>query len=328
MISAQSSRLIQFIESLPLWAWVILALVTLFNLVVFLYLVILRLKKLNIPPIGPNELETDFSFGKTRYRVFRTERQDAPWLVYLHGWGASQFVWRFLTPQFTQNFNQITLDIPGFGYSQLNDPHAEVGIDSQCRRIVEILDSLQITEFTPIGSSMGGAIALWLGCLYPKRIKFVIALNPAGSSRLLKLFPNIPTQLTSQMLKWRWWGLPPFILKLIYSRVVSKKTLLGRENLEEYLIPYSTNPQIFQSLVSSLSLLKDSRLPEGLDQLKCPALILYGRGDHIIPSWVMTDVIAHIPHAKFFVHASGGHHLMEDEPEWVAEHMRHFLTSN
>lgn len=317
--------IILYLENLPTWVWMMLALVVAVNLFVFCYLLFLRFKKISVPALSEGEIEGAFSFGKTRYKVIESKRTGAPWLVYLHGWGASQFVWRLLTPAFTEDFNQVTLDIPGFGYSALDDQHFDLSIEAQSHRIVEVLDHLQIKEFIPVGNSMGGALALWLAVQFPERVQSVIALNPASSSRLLKLFPQIPQQLSTQMLKWRWWGLPPIVVKWIYGRVVSKRELLSNDNLLQYSNPFAANPQIFQSLLNSLYLLKDHRLPRELSKIKRPVLILYGNRDHILPAWVMTDTLAEIPTAQFFVHPSGGHHLMEDEPDWVIDRMNRFL---
>jgi hypothetical protein len=43
---------------------------------------------------------------------------------------------------------------------------------------------------------------------------------------------------------------------------------------------------------------------------------------------VVDDLKAALPAAETYVHDGGGHHLQEDEPEWVSEKIDLFFSTN
>jgi DNA-binding NarL/FixJ family response regulator len=68
---------------------------------------------------------------------------------------------------------------------------------------------------------------------------------------------------------------------------------------------------------------------EIVPHVRCPTLVLHGRGDSVIPFDEGRKVAALIPGARFVPLDSRNHLLLENEPSWVqfVEAWEHFLPS-
>lgn len=254
-----------------------------------------------------------------------------PVLVLLHGLGASLFIWRLISSRLAANFTVVLIDLPGFGFSS-KDSKLDYGLDSQTRRIVETLDALKIDEATLVGSSMGGALALWLARENPKRFRNVIAIAPATSPSLVPRF-ILPFQTAIQtaapLIKT---AAPLFhktfnshTMKLVASRVLYNKSLLTEETVSAYLRPYLEDPESMHTFWRSVDLIRDRRLPSELNGVSSRVLILWGEHDKLVPRRCMTELIDILPNKEFRTHKECGHHPMEDQPDWVIAECERFL---
>ncbi|HEX8098384.1 MAG TPA: alpha/beta fold hydrolase, partial [Pyrinomonadaceae bacterium] len=81
----------------------------------------------------------------------------APALVLVHGFLASNFIWRdVLVPLAARGFRVIAPDLVGFGFSD-KPADGEYTIEYQARKLVGLLDELNVRRATLVGSSYGGA---------------------------------------------------------------------------------------------------------------------------------------------------------------------------
>lgn len=244
-----------------------------------------------------------------------------PVLVLLHGLGANLFCWRYLTPLLNKHFTVIAPDLPGFGQSS-SLAGADYGLDDQVPRLIAFLDQLQIQEFAVVGNSMGGNIALWLALLHPKRVKGCVVIAPATSRKLLRLSVSqmawlaqpLSLLLTRQAMGWA------------HRRTVSKKDLVDANRIEETFRTYGRNGEAVRSFLLATEAIRDPRLPDALKGIQVPVLILWGSKDALVMRQVIDDLESVLGAAESHVHMGGGHHLQEDEPEWVADKILAFLN--
>jgi pimeloyl-ACP methyl ester carboxylesterase len=75
-----------------------------------------------------------------------------------------------------------------------------------------------------------------------------------------------------------------------------------------------------------MKLLRDPRLPAGLKGLKAQVLVVYGERDLMVPRKSIDRLLMQLPDAKLLLHKDGGHHIMEDEPEWTARTLEEFFA--
>lgn len=253
-------------------------------------------------------------------KIHYTQAGSGPDIVLLHGIGASVYVWRFLFPLLQTQARVTAIDLPGFGKST-KDATRDHGLDSQCERVARALTAIGISNATLVGSSMGGAIALWMAKRDPARFRRVVAIGPATDPRLVPVLADSAGSMASVL--WRF--LNRHSMRFILSRVVSRGELITDECIDHYLEPFRDGADSLKTFWAALALLSDKRLPDELSGLEAEVLVLYGECDKMVPRASIDRLLKILPQAKFESHPEGGHHVMEDEPEWSAEHILSFV---
>jgi pimeloyl-ACP methyl ester carboxylesterase len=252
-----------------------------------------------------------------------------PHLVLIHGIAASLYIWRFLLPELAKHYTVTALDLPGFGFSSKN-PFHDYGLDQQADNVAEFLDAIGIKEAGLVGSSMGGAVALWLARKYPERFGRIATISPSTNPGLLKylsLFPLRPlfSPIVPFAKSFRYLA-NSTTARVFVSRVVSKPELVTEESVNAYLRPFLEGDESFTTLLKATRLIGDRRMPGELKSVENPVLVLWGKQDRLVPYRYVEELIAHLPSCQFESHPSAGHHSMEDEPEWVLEHVKKFFS--
>ncbi len=85
-------------------------------------------------------------------------------VVFLHGFLESMTMWDTL-PLESFPFQSVLLDLPGHGASQ--ELPAEVSISAMAKAVLKTLEDIGITEYSIVGHSMGGYVALQMAKMNP-----------------------------------------------------------------------------------------------------------------------------------------------------------------
>lgn len=263
----------------------------------------------------------EFEGWSIRYHL-SGDRSD-PVMVLVHGIGANLFCWRALMKILGHKASVLALDLPGFGGSSKN-PQARYGLDDQAERLVRFLDHLGIQKCYMVGNSMGANISLAVGLKYPERVLGVVAIAPATSPRLVPaLWLTAPP--------WMWLASPASkilhrrYLRAMHSRSVFRQDLIEDGRIEESFRTYGGNSAAVRTLLLATAAIRDQRLPSLFKDLKCRVLILWGSHDSLVGKKDIAALEAVLPAHESHVHLGAGHHLQEDEPEWVADKILSFF---
>ncbi|MES2855644.1 MAG: alpha/beta hydrolase [Bdellovibrionota bacterium] len=255
-------------------------------------------------------------------RIHYVQAGEGTDVVLLHGIGASVFIWRFLFPILQVRHRVTAFDFPGFGQS-CKEPGRDYGLDAQATLIAKALESMGIEKPFLVGSSMGGAIALWMAKLWPDRFLKIAVLGPATDPTFippqLKIFaPTAP---------WFRFGLHRDLMKLLLGYVVSRREFITDDVVERYLEPFKDKGLGLRAFVASTAVLSDRRLPGSLRDLAADVLVIWGARDFMVKRWSIKKLMRTLPKAALVEHPTGGHHIMEDEPAWIAKQLEIFFAS-
>jgi pimeloyl-ACP methyl ester carboxylesterase len=241
---------------------------------------------------------------------------DAPPLILIHGYIASNYVWSdVLLPIAEAGFRVIAPDLVGFGFSE--KPKAnEYTIDAQARMIVGLMGELGIERATLIGSSYGGAIAATCALDYASRVEKLVLVgavtnDDAKKQLLLRLATSpvmgdviSPLMLGSRrLMKWR--------LSRTYA---PENTHLFDVKLEAKHRPLrAANTQ--RAALQTLRRWSADRIEREAERIKQPALLIWGENDHDIPLANGQRLFEKMPDARLIVFRRCGHLPQEEYPD-------------
>ncbi len=105
----------------------------------------------------------------TKIRVEIFGRQDAPALVFTHGWGTSQTEWYYAKRDLADKFQLIFWDLPGLGDS--TEPNnKDFALDKMASDLEAVLTLANGKPVVLVGHSIGGMINLTFCRKFPQRL--------------------------------------------------------------------------------------------------------------------------------------------------------------
>lgn len=93
-------------------------------------------------------------------------------LLLLHSGGMSHAEWTPQIPAFARYFRVIAIDHLGHGQSPM--VAERLAVADMGRAVLDLLDELQLSQVHVVGSSLGGAVALWLTLYHPARVSKLV----------------------------------------------------------------------------------------------------------------------------------------------------------
>jgi pimeloyl-ACP methyl ester carboxylesterase len=113
--------------------------------------------------------------GGTRLRYLKIG--SGPTLVLLHTVRTQLDHFQLVIPKILQSSTVYAVDLPGMGWSDIR-PGASYGEPALRRALVELVRTLDLTDVTLAGESMGGTVSLTAATELEDRVRCVVAFNP------------------------------------------------------------------------------------------------------------------------------------------------------
>jgi sigma-B regulation protein RsbQ len=103
-------------------------------------------------------------------------------LVFAHGYGCDQNMWRFITPDFEPDHQVVTFDHVGFGHSDLSayDRTKYDSLRCYAADVVEVLRDLELTDVVFVGHSVSAMIGVLAHAMAPERIGAMVMVGPSA----------------------------------------------------------------------------------------------------------------------------------------------------
>ncbi len=275
-------------------------------------------KSFRIHPDVPSLFKT-FDGIEIHYHQFG----QGPDLVFLHGLGASTFIFRKILPRLANHFRITAIDMPGFGRSQklLSFSYQ---LDEMTDYLSRFLTEVNVETFSLVGSSMGGSIALWISRRARHRCSKVITIAAATHRKLVR-HPVALMQLLAP--------LHFFINRSSIYSALAKLTLepsiINEEMISGYLLPFRDHGEAWRCFLKSTRIIDDHRMPAELSELhlrpEFQHLMVYGDADKIVPMWVQEELRKVLPSSRFEILPRLGHHPFEEDPAKIIQLIESFL---
>jgi pimeloyl-ACP methyl ester carboxylesterase len=254
---------------------------------------------------------------------------DAPPLLLVHGFTASNFVWKdVLLPIAESGFRVIALDLVGSGFSG-KPRQGEYTIEAQALMVISLMDNLGIETATLVGNSYGGAVAATCALDYPERVERLVlvdaVINDYAKQRpLLRLAasPLIGDVVSPLMLSSR---------KLVHSRMRKVYATENRHLFDEQRMTAHHRPLLAASAqraaLMTLRRWRARRIEEEAHRIKQPSLLIWGADDPEIPLAHGRRLFERMPNSRLIVFRSCGHMPMEEYPREFTEVLTDFCSA-
>jgi len=261
------------------------------------------------------------------------EGDSGPFLLMVHGLGASVEYWHKNIFEFAKHYRVIAVDLPGFGKSEKSNNHYD--LEFYARFLRSFTDALNINEAHIIGHSMGGGIALQFCIANRSKVKKLVLIDCVGFAqqviiffRLMglpfvgKFFINLSKAMFTTALRKNVYHsnvITDELIDIVYPLIHSPDT----RQVIEYITRDETN--IFGITKASLKPLWDNY--DKLSQL--PILIYWGKQDVLLHCETHVKKAKEmLPHAEIELFDECGHIPQMEYPEKFHRLSLDFLNKN
>ncbi|MGY2079843.1 alpha/beta fold hydrolase [Modestobacter sp. SYSU DS0657] len=245
-------------------------------------------------------------------------------IVFLHGYGCNQDMWRFLVPEFATDHRVVTLDLVGFGDSDADawDPERHGSLAGHAADVVAVCRDLGLSDVVLVGHSVSAMIAVLVHQQAPELVGALVLVGPnpryvddgdytGGFSRteIAELLDTLDGNHTG-------WS------------TAMGPVIMGNPERPELAAELTasfcrTDPEVAR-LFARVTFLSDNRAD--LPGVTVPTLVLQCSEDVIAPEVVGRYVHAAIPGSVFTQLAATGHCPHLSAPEETIAAIRSFLT--
>lgn len=249
---------------------------------------------------------------KVSYSI--TNREASETIIFLHGFTGSSKTWVPIIEQLPDTVRCITVDLMGHGKTDSPSDANRYIMYEQVMDLHELFQFLKITNFTLVGYSMGGRIALAYALAFPKHVKRLVleSASPGLQSEADRLGRITADEKLAKKMESE--GLSSFIdfwqdIPLFHSQKKLDETKL-------HSIREERMQQTVLGLANSLNGMGTGRQPSywsRLNELKVPVIIITGELDEkfTIIAKQMTEQIRYCQHLEV---SEAGHAIHVENP--------------
>jgi pimeloyl-ACP methyl ester carboxylesterase len=247
-----------------------------------------------------------------RIRYLTAGDPSNPTLVLVHGWLMHAGFWRETMAELEDRYYCIAVDLLGHGHSD-KPQYANYSISAHARRILRLLDQLQIDRFTVIGHSMGGQISLYLAAeLARDRVEKVVSVAGVTTGKVSPYMWLVvgPGVLMGAVFP-RMWAVSRYGMRYQwYRRIYCDRPLYATGTLSRYddanvqmsLVPGIERPALYCGLA-----LMRFNVSRYLHQIIVPTLVIFGADDNTVPVTNGQVVMQRVANCKLIIYERCGH---------------------
>lgn len=247
-------------------------------------------------------------------------------MVFAHGFGCDQNMWRFVAPALASSCRIVLFDYVGSGRSDLSAyvPDRYRTLDGYAEDVLEICASLDLQEVVLVEHSVSCMIGLLAAHSEPERFRSHVMLGP--SPCFLNIPPDYPggfertdlEELLNLMDK-NYIGWAQYLAPLVMG-MDSSEALTG-----ELSESFCTTDPVVAKAFARATFFSDYR--HLLPQARHPALILQSETDALASPAVGAYVHQHLPRSTLCVLPTKGHCLHMTHPQLVLDTLRQHLPA-
>ena len=255
----------------------------------------------------------------------RVTGSGTPPIVFAHGFGCDQNMWRLVAPAFEDSHQVVLFDHVGAGQSDTSKyrPDKYGTLDGYATDVLEICEQLGLHDVIFVGHSVSAMIGVLAATRKPEQFGALVLVGPSpryindegyagGFSR--EDIDGLLNSMESNYLGWSS-AMAPVIMGN------SDRPALGEELTNSFC---RTDPAIAADF-ARVTFLSDNR--KDLPSVATPTLVLQCSDDVIAPIAVGEYVQRHMPNSRLVVMKATGHCPNLSAPEETTRAIRQFIEA-
>jgi sigma-B regulation protein RsbQ len=268
--------------------------------------------------------ETGISAVRARNNVKVFGKGKQP-MVFAHGFGCDQHMWRYLTPAFENDYKIVLFDYVGSGNSDISayNPERYATLNGYASDVLEICAALDLKEVIFVGHSVSSMIGLLAAIAEPRYFDRLIMVGPSPSyineGSYVGGFEKKDIEGLLETMEKNYIGWANFLAPNIMGN--KDRPFLGEELKESFC---STDPVIARQFAEA-TFYSDNR-PD-LQKNKVPALLLQCSDDIIAPVEVGHYLSKNLPESTLRIMKATGHCPHMSEPEETIALIKDYLQN-
>lgn len=258
-----------------------------------------------------------------RHNINISGQPDGQPILFAHGFGCDQNMWRYVAPRFEDEFRVVLFDHIGAGGSDPSayDPQRYSSLSGYAEDVVAICTELELRDAVFVGHSVSAMIGVLAAAAAPELFAKLVLIGPSpryiNDDDYVGGFSVDDINDMLESLESNYLGWSSAMAPVIMGR--ADRPELGEELTESFC---RTDPSIARQF-ARVTFLSDNR--EDLAAVATPALVLQCVNDVIAPVSVGEFVCDRMPNASMVLLSATGHCPNLSAPEETAAAIDKFV---
>jgi sigma-B regulation protein RsbQ len=245
-------------------------------------------------------------------------------MLFAHGFGCDQNMWRFITPAFEDDYRIVLFDYVGSGKSDLAAYDAEryASLDGYTQDVLDVIHALDLRDVIFVGHSVSSMIGILAANREPERFDRLVLIGPSpryinDGPEYVGGFERSDIEGLLETMDKNYIGWANFLAPAIMKN--PERPELSRELEESFC---STDPVIARRFAEA-TFFADNRAD--LATLQVPSLIMQCADDIIAPTVVGEYLSRALPESTLHMLRATGHCPHMSHPEETIDGIRDYL---
>jgi sigma-B regulation protein RsbQ len=245
-------------------------------------------------------------------------------MLFAHGFGCDQNMWRFITPAFEKDYRIVLFDYVGCGKSDWSAYSQERygTLEGYLRDLLDVIEALDLHDIVFVGHSVSAVVGLLASIRQPERFARLILLGPSAcyvnDGDYVGGFERKDIEGLLDLMDKNYIGWANFLAPVVMKNPEHEE--LTAELRESFC---STDPRITRNFASA-TFLSDNRAD--MPKVTVPSLVLQTREDAIAPIEVGRYVHRSLSGSTFNLMNATGHCPHMSHPAETIALMKDYLT--
>lgn len=244
-------------------------------------------------------------------------------LIFAHGFGCDQNMWRFITPAFMDKYKIILFDYVGSGNSDINAYSSEKyqSLQGYVQDLLDIIETLSLQNSIFVGHSISAMIGLLASIQHPDYFKKLIMIGPSpcylNDEGYQGGFERSDIAELLDMMEMNFTGWASYMAPIAMSN--PDQPALTQELKQTFI---AADPIIAKEF-AEVTFLSDHR--SELPKVSVPSLIIQCSEDSIVPISVGDYLHQHLKNSTLQLMEAKGHYPHISHPNETIQCIADFL---